>query len=205
MNTFTGLSAANGATKLDVLFGVTLEMQRRIGTFIVVWGMFELSCEPLVWALYNEDPTGKHPSTDRKPISDLLSLLDTWVEKNTTHDFVEQVSLLYATAQDLVAYRNAIIHGRVFAGPAFMSNVPIWGELRKRPAATAHINEQLLEMAAEASDTLFKCGSLIAASIRKSLPNTENFFGTMTAKLKHAQSMAHELRYIAQMIQNEKY
>lgn len=203
--THTGLAKANSATTLDAFFGVTIDMQRRIGTFIVVWGMFEVSCEPLIWALQNEDPTGKHPSTDRKPISDLLLMMTAWSEKNETHDFSSHVAILSSAAQDLVAYRNAIIHGRVFIGPSFIANAPVWGELRKRQKATAHTSNHLLDMAIDASDILFKCAGLIAASVRQDLSNTDNFFTTMTAQLKNAQSLANELSYLEARLHSEKY
>jgi hypothetical protein len=203
--THPGLTKANSATKLDAFFGVTIYMQRRIGTFIVVWGMFEVSCEPLIWALQNEEPTGKHPSTDRKPIIDLLLMMAAWSEKNEIHEFSRHVAILSSAAQDLVAYRNAIIHGRVFIGPSFIANAPVWGELRKRQKATAHTSDHLLDMAADAADILFKCAGLIAASIRQDLSNTDNFFATMTAQLKNAQSFANELRHLEEIVHSEKY
>jgi hypothetical protein len=203
--TFTGLSNATAAEKIHAFFGITVEMQRRIGTFVVAWGMFEVNCEPLVWTLRNEDPKDKIPSTDRRPISELLISMHKWSEDEPSHKFSQQVALLSTVADDLLYYRNAIIHGRAFPGPSFVSNAPIFGELRKRDSSTAHVSEQLLDMAAEAANILIKSLGGITAYFSQDISLSPNFIPTMTASLQRAQSLASEIRHLEKFVNDEKY
>jgi hypothetical protein len=203
--TFTRVGSATAAEKIKVFFGITVEMQRRIGTFIVAWGMFEVNCEPLVWKLRNEDPTGKFPTTDRRPISDLLDSMRTWSAEFPAHKFSKPVDLLSTIAHDLLDYRNAIIHGRAFPGPSMISNAPLFGERRKRPKSTAHLSDQLLDMAAEATNILIKSLGLTTACFSDDIPVSLEFITAMTENLERARSIAVEIRDTGNAADNEKY
>ncbi|MEZ0273152.1 MAG: hypothetical protein ACAH18_13745, partial [Methylophilaceae bacterium] len=40
----------------------------------ILWGIFEINLEKTVWVLSSENPEGKHPGTDAKPITE-------WIKK----------------------------------------------------------------------------------------------------------------------------
>jgi hypothetical protein len=202
---FTHVDYSTAVEKIKVFSGISLELQRRIGTFIVAWGMFEVNCEPLVWKLRNEDPAGKFPTTERMPISELLDVMSKWSKEFPSHEFAKSVDMLSTIAGNLLIYRNAIIHGRAFPGPSMISNASLFGEKRKRPKSTAYLSDQLLDMAAEATSILIKSLGVITACYSMEISMSSEFITIMIEKLERAKSIAVEIRDTEDAADREKY
>jgi hypothetical protein len=197
---YSGLATATPSRKLDGYFGVTPEIQQRVGAFILIWGMFEVASEPLIWLLRNENPVGEKAITDGKPISEWLKILD---EASFSHGgYVrDAVKLICGTATDLLVYRNAIIHGRLSAssnGPFLISNNPWIGEKKKKPVRLAVITKTELDAAAGVAETLFRSTfGFMAAGLA-----TDNYDEQSLLKMLHeleaAREHAKRLRVIAE-------
>src|SRR4051794_14110507 len=116
-------------------WGITPEIQTRLGVFSVIWGMLETNLENTVHALRNEKMgPGMRPSTDATSIADWIRILGQPSPRIPArqHALMEYASL---AAIDLMEYRHAVVHGWLVPGKAsgvssFIRN-PRWkGEIR---------------------------------------------------------------------------
>nr|WP_315249237.1 hypothetical protein [uncultured Duganella sp.] len=197
----TDLADASPSRKLEGYFGVTAAIQQRVGAFILVWGMFEVGCEPLIWLLRKENPVCEKSITEGQPISTWLKLL---AEAGTKYSgYIDQsIRLICDAATDLLVYRNAIIHGRLSAGgpagPHLASNTPWIGEKKRKPSRRAMITESELDVAADVADTLFKgtFGFMVAGTdVEQYEPES---LKNMLVRLEDARAQARRLREIAE-------
>jgi hypothetical protein len=112
------------------------EVQQRLGTLAVLWGVFESNLETTLWALRGASVvTGMRRSTDKTGVSDWIKeLASGW--PNIETDANELLHVASLVASDLMGYRHAIMHGAMLPAatmPSFIRN-PRWhGEHRKRP------------------------------------------------------------------------
>ena len=193
--------------KLEGNFGLTRGMQHRIGLLVIAWGMYECNLELLLWAIKGENPAGIKPSTDAKPVSDWINRLRN--DSKALHErLANGAAIICDCADDLLTFRNAIVHGWLVpvevGGPLFLNN-PRWFSDRKRPSTEAHISDQLLDMGIECADILLEGVARISASIADQINFESHFPLAILDKLRHAQSMAHEIRYLTSMMNFEKY
>lgn len=159
MATWTGLSTAPPHIRLEAFFGIDVELQRRIGTFIVLWSMIETSAEHAVWALGDEKIAASRPSTDRMSISDLLKRLGALRASISNQALAKILDGLIATARHLAEIRHTVAHGRPAApqgGASELQRNPSWfGEIRTRPATSLALSTEVLDRIAEIASTVF--------------------------------------------------
>jgi len=185
------------------LAGVTLE---KIGAFIVMWATFENDLERVLWRLTGEVPDGKVPTTDAVPIGQLIKRFREIGLKLEGEDWRSVVNLLSDTAEYLAEYRNAIAHGRLLpasVGGGFLLNAAWYGEQRKRPRVTAHIDERLVGIMLDALHQLLIAIHTIAYG--ETVPNSDGRILERRQKLQGARSAAAEVRYLTEAVNSEKY
>lgn len=193
--------------KLEGNFALTQSMRERIGVLVVTWGIFECNLEPVLWQITGETPTEVRPTTDGQPVSEWLRRFR--ASCGTLNNKLAQAgSQVCDTAEDLLVFRNAVIHGWIIppavGGPAFINNPRWFREKRKREPTDAHISDRTLEMAIEAVDVLTETIVLISGAVADQINfdkiMSDEFFG----RLKVAKSYAGELRHLTALMNHEK-
>lgn len=197
---FTGLANATVSRRLEAFFGITPEIQRQIGTFVITWGMFECDIETLIWLATSEEPHGKRPSTDAKQISQLINELRSWAKASASTSLRAPLVAICEGADNLLAYRNAVIHGRLMEGPRFVSNDSLVGELRRRAKATAHISPELLDMAIDTADILHQGIAKVCLVFAGQLDEDAPVVRAALTRVITAVRQSLELRYLADKI-----
>lgn len=187
-------------------WGITPEIQKRLGVFGVVWGMFETNLENAVHSLRNERiGPGVRPSTDATPIADWIKVLgqpSTRIPAGR-HGLMEYASL---AAIDLMEYRHAVVHGWLVPAKdlgfsSFIRN-PRWkGETRKRPSNEAYVSERLLDIAIDACWVL--CQFVWVVRVACERPEKADL-GSMVGDVARARFQALELRHLAEIMNEEK-
>ncbi|MCR4304184.1 MAG: hypothetical protein NUV63_08190 [Gallionella sp.] len=181
------------------------EVQQRIGALGIVWGVFETNLENTLWALRDEQVVGIRPSTDKTSISQWIDAL---AEDSPKLNTEEQDVLRSAStaAKDLMEYRHALVHGSLIPFqtiPTFIRN-PTWnGEKRKRPTSDAHVDENLLDMAIDA--TWILCRVVFAAKAACSDARQANTLTALKNEVSRAKSEANELRHLTALMNHEKH
>jgi hypothetical protein len=116
------------------------------------------------------------------------------------------VKLFSDVAENLAAYRNAIVHGRLLpksVGGGMALN-PRWhGEHRKRPPMIAHIDETLVGIMLDALHELLIVTT--AAAYGDDAPNTNSRILGRRQTLVSALSRSGEVRYLTDLMNSEKY
>jgi hypothetical protein len=109
-------------------------------------------------------------------------------------------------AKDLMEYRHAIAHGTLLlipGAPTFLRN-PRWNRVqRARPSHSAHVDENLLDMAIVISWTLVRVVG--AAQTACNNPAEASALIEMKSEVREARSMANELRHLDELMNSEKY
>lgn len=186
-------------------WGFTPPVLQRLGAFAVAWAIFERNLEVAIWALIGEQVKGVHPSTDRLPVSkqiDLLRQQSTRLSQGAQEVIANAVS----AALDLMDYRHAIMHGAMIpsevGGPSFIRNPKWHGEKRARPTHSAHLTENLLDIAIDTAWTLcrlvFKVKDVISTGSATDL-------NELKSDVERAKSQANELRHLTELMNSEKY
>lgn len=186
-------------------FGFSQAVLSDIGLLFLAWSLFEHELEKAIWKLTEMPKPGHRPATDRMQSSDRLKALHDAIELRATPQQKKALQLFNETAEHVLAYRNAIAHGRPlggYGGQMSANNYPFHGELRKRPAEAAHLYPTVLKLALEALETLNFAIYKLARTA-----NVDEGIALMLSdpQLASARSAAHEARNIASMINNEKY
>ena len=190
--------------RLDSL-GLNANILYRIGAFAVSWGLFETSLERAVWTLTREQVSGTRPSTDKTNVSDWIATLG-----SGRNDLSQKANRILEgaskAADNLAHYRNSLFHGHLIAvggTPWFMRN-PRWhGENRKRPTGDAQVEENLLDLANDSAWTLFQVAR--KAGELDSDAESSEALEALASSVEAAISGANELRYLAEMMNHEKY
>lgn len=137
-------------------WGLPREVLQRIGALGIVWGIFELNLETTLWALHDEKVAGVHPTTDKTSISQWIDAMGKRSSKLNAEG-QDMLRLAATAAKDLMEYRHALVHGWLITfpkTPIFLRN-PRWNkEVRNRQSSVAHVDENLLDMAIDATWTL---------------------------------------------------
>lgn len=186
-------------------WGFDPEILRRIGAFVILWGLFETKLELAVWSLRDESVAGVRPTTDRAPLPDWISALGAGSDKldATVRDMLEKAA---TAAADLMHYRHSLIHGHMMPSkemPSFLRN-PRWhGEKRKRQSGEAFVTENLLDMAIDCAGTL--CRLALATPAVCNQPTDTKRLLALAPYVSRAVSQANELRHLAAMVSHEKY
>ncbi|EGR0730466.1 MULTISPECIES: hypothetical protein [Vibrio] len=184
--------------------GISLLVQQKIGTFAIVWGMFESHLERAVWCLQNEKIEGKRPSTDK-------TSAHTWIDvlSNGRSDLDSEANAVLhcaaKAAKDLMSYRHSLFHGYLvpLGGTAMFIRNPTWhGEIRNREAGDAHIDENIIDLAIDAAWVLFR----VVIAVTK----LEDKFCTseieqLANEVNRIRNNANEVRHLSYLYNQEKY
>jgi len=190
-------------------FGFTPEVLQRIGAFIVAWGLFESQLEFMtLMAMGEKIKKEQRPVTDCLQPSDLLSRFRK-AAQNFLPDTRTAAEILVDTAEDLLVFRNAIIHGRALpppaGGPMFINNRAWFGEKRKRPETEAQISDDLLDMALECANILTFQGASLQLAMRPSDEDQEAIAKQTIPPLRKARNLANELRHFSALKNDARY
>ncbi|URQ89996.1 hypothetical protein [Pseudoalteromonas sp. SCSIO 43101] len=184
--------------------GISIEVQQKIGVFAVTWGLFESHLERAVWVLRNEQVEGTRPSTDKTSAHKWIEVLESGRNDLTPKaNYVLKTAAL--AAKDLMSYRHSLFHGYLVPGDTamFIRN-PSWhGEVRNRECGDAYIDDNMIDLAIDASWVLFT----IIMSITKLTEdvNTVILIESFEKEAKRIRSNANEIRHIAALMNYERY
>lgn len=179
--------------------GFSLDAQLRIGTFAILWGIFETSLESALWILRGENVKGAQPSTDMEKVSDQIKSLDKeWAQ--LTPEALKVLKHTSKAALDLMEYRHSLMHG-VPSPLGFVRN-PRWhGEIRKRKSHVSHIDSNLLDLAIQSGLTL--CQALQA--LQSSPSDSGAALLALKKDISDARSISNELCHLTELMNHEKY
>jgi len=158
----TGLANAGAHEKLAGYFGISVELQRRIGTFILLFSMVE---QQLEFVLLQRNVPGPDFAfaTDKMTISDRLKAIRALAASEPE---VAAGLIIAADLGDLLAeVRHTVAHGAPIAPGRLEKNRSWFGEPRKRPFAALTLSEPALDASAIASEILFRLLSAIGARL----------------------------------------
>ncbi|BEU02102.1 hypothetical protein OAG1_09020 [Agarivorans sp. OAG1] len=185
--------------------GVSIETQQKIGVFAVTWGMFESHLERAVWVLQNEQVEGVRPSTDKSSAHKWIEILEKG-SNELTSKANEVLKIAATAAKDLMSYRHSLFHGYLvpLGDTAMFIRNPSWhGEVRNRECGDAHLDDNIIDLAIDASWVLFS----IIMSITKlnEEPTSKAVIESFEKEAKRIRSNANEVRHIAALTNHEKY
>ena len=159
MSIFHDLSKSPAHEKLSALLNIDIELQRRIGTFVVMSSMVEMGVETLAVSLKNE-PIGDEPIwTDKKQISDLIKDTQKLCGGIEHADFRNLTASALDAINDMLTIRNTLVHGRPFSFttgnvPHLLRNATWFGEKRTREETALRLDLPSLDRAIELMDGL---------------------------------------------------
>ncbi len=189
-------------------YGLTPSMLSKIGSLAVLCGNIEYWLEAAIWGLKNENVKGKHPSTDNKPVTELINQLRKCASEQDTEYFSNFIKAWCAAAEPAFHCRNSIFHGVTlsFNGspPSFIRN-PRWsGEYRKRNPASFLADEHILGLIETVYDILLR-GILIIHNISKDEMFIDQIPSDFPSNLREARSVATEISDLPAAMNHEKY
>ncbi|MFM0157742.1 hypothetical protein [Paraburkholderia sediminicola] len=151
--------------------GLPEMLLQRLGALIVYCNFFETQAERTLWVLRQEDVLGIEPSTAKYRAKQIITELRKMAVSQEA-SVAEAIELTCDTAFDVVEYRNCIAHGELLAfgdDTRFVSNPGLWGEIKKRPDATALISERFLDTAIDSAHTIYH--AVLRIALEASGPN----------------------------------
>lgn len=154
------LAIADAHQKLAGYFGITVEVQRRIGTFIVLFSMIEQALE-FVLLQRSEPKSDGHCPTDRMPVSERLKAIRALAESEP--ELAHELTIAAELGELLMEARHTVAHGAPLEMARLERNRSWLGEPRKRPFAALQLNEPVLDAAAEAGEVLYRLLNAIGA------------------------------------------
>lgn len=159
---FTGLATAGAAQKLAGYFGISVEVQRRIGTFIVLFSMIEQSLEFVLMNRNAPRPDGQWP-TDKMTIADRFRAIRALAE--TEPDLQHELMIVAELGELLMEARHTVAHGAPIETARLEKNRSWLGEPRKRAFAALELSEPALDAAADAGEILYRLLNAIGARL----------------------------------------
>jgi hypothetical protein len=193
-------------TILEHRYQMTPAMLQGIGALIVMWATFEAELEKVLWQLSGETPYGKVPTTDKMQISQRIDRFRLLGGEREGEQWREVVNLFSDVAENLAAYRNAIVHGTLLpasVGGGMVLNSRWHGELRKRRPVTAHIDERLVGIMLDALHELLIV--VTEATRGDDPPNTNSRILGRRQQLMRARNGSGEVRYLTELMNSETY
>lgn len=165
-----GLSTAPTHEKLSGYFGLPAEVQRKIGTFVLISSMVEQQLEVLAWAFKPKIISEKPVWTDKFPISDLISEISKLCQQIKDEGTKQQLLLVLAACNDMLTVRHTVVHGRLrgrtdTTGVLLARNDSILGEARKRERSVLSLKPDNLDQASHIMDRLFMAVSAFGAAV----------------------------------------
>ncbi len=181
-------------------YGFSQEVLADIGLLFLAWSLFENEVETAIWKLTEMPAAEQRPATDRMQSAERLRALHAGIAGRIGPEAQTALAQFSETAEHVLAYRNAIAHGRPFGrslgSQMSMSNHSFHGELRKRAPEVAHLHPSVLKLALEALETLHLCIYQLGMT-----RNVDEGIALMLGDphLATALSAAYEARHIANM------
>jgi hypothetical protein len=206
--TFDGDNHIKNMGLLVEFFEFTPAILQRIGAFVIYWGIFEGNLELATWVLMGEKPEkGKRPITDCMQITQLIAQFRSASDGHIP-EIIKAVRVISDTADDLLVFRNAIIHGRAIAppagGPKFINNAAWFDEKRKRSVTEAHISEHLLDTAIECITAIRNATFEVHWAGLQPKEEQISYVSHIVAVLRTARSQANKLGNFAALMTLEK-
>ena len=186
-------------------WGFPPDVQQRIGTLAIVWGVFETNLETALWSLRGDNVVDLRPWTDTTSVSKWIDELGKdWPQLPSEANDVLRIAAL--AAKDLMDYRHAVVHGSMIPSatmPTFTRN-PQWnGEKRARPTHDAHVDENLLDMAIDSAWSLCQIVLATRAACGDSIKSAD--LSALKPEIVRAKSQANELRHLSALMNSERY
>jgi hypothetical protein len=200
-NTETVAPGARLRAMLAKNYGFTPGALEGVGALFLICGALEYHLESAIWRLSGETPKGQRPSTDRKPVSELLKSLVKEAEKISGQKWLRAVGLLRATIQNILDYRHAIAHGFISLNGTTILNWCPSGEVRRDEPRIAYVDERLVGLIADCIVTVIETLEKIAIAPDSNLVAV---FVSQTAALQRAQSISSEVVNLLEYMNAEK-
>lgn len=187
-------------------YGMPPSTLQRIAALIVLWGSFEGDLEKALWRLGGEEPAGKTPTTDKMQLTQKLARLRELGGSSADKDWNDAIGLICDLAENLKAYRDAIVHGRLLpssVGGGFVLNPSWYGERRKRPGMVAHIDDRLVGIMLDALHELWAVLAVLAHE-----ENMQQIIARVIShrnNLKKAKSHSGEIIHLTELMNSETY
>ena len=175
-----GLASAPPHEKIAGYFAVSVDIQRRIGTFVLISSLVEQTLEHLAWTLRPEIPTDKPVWTDRYQTSDLIK--ETLkLSEDIKPDSLRGIAQKGLSACDnMLTVRHTVIHGRLAGGvsglgPSLARNKSTLGEIRKRQQSTVALKADSLDAAGHVMERVFMILSAVGIALAGPSPEAGAF------------------------------
>ncbi|ORE93848.1 hypothetical protein [Aurantimonas sp. 22II-16-19i] len=134
-------------------------MARKLASIIVFAAHIEYHLERALWVLEEIDPRGIRPTTDAKPISELIAMLASHAAGIADEKVRGLLETWCHAARSGFSLRHDIAHGvslKMQTTLFFLRN-PRWqGEVRKREFSKFHCDVSILEMIRASMATLLR-------------------------------------------------
>lgn len=184
--------------------GIPIEIQQKIGTFAIAWGMFESNLERAVWILQNEKVEGTRPSTDKTSAHKWIEVLEGGC-KDISAKANEVLNTAAKAAKDLISYRHSLFHGYLvpLGTTAMFIRNPQWnGEIRNKESGDAHIDENIIDLSIDSAWVLFR---IVIAVTKLAEGDNDSNIEAFESEARRIRSNANEVRHIAALMNHEKY
>lgn len=159
---FTGLANASPHQKLAGYFGVSVEAQRRIGTFIVLFSMIEQTLEMVLMQRSKPRPDGRWP-TDQLTVAERFKRIRALARSEP--ELAKELAIAGEVGELLMEARHTVAHGAPIGNARLERNQSWFGEPRKRPSSALQLGEQALDAAATAAEILYRLLASIGAGL----------------------------------------
>lgn len=167
----TGLAIAPAHEKLAGYFGISIEVQRRIGTFVLMSSSLEQNIEILAWSLKPEILPGKPIWTDKLQISQIIGEVTKMSQsKLPDSEFKNDLLSVLQACEDMLVVRHTIVHGRLRGRTEetdvmLSRNDSIIGETRNRERTFLSLKNDKIDEACHILDRLFMFIAAFSAAI----------------------------------------
>lgn len=165
-----GLASAPPHEKVAGYFGISVEIQRRIGTFVLLSSLLEQQLEFLAWTLGPAFDESKPVWTDKLQISQVVEETIKHCEKIEEGRARDQVVQTLRACADMLTVRNTVVHGRLLGGaqglgPSLARNKSWVGEMRKRERSSLVLDPDKLDAASHVLNRLFMALAAFGAAL----------------------------------------
>lgn len=159
---FNGLATATPHQKLAGYFGISVEVQRQIGTFMILFSMIEQALEFVLMQRSEAKPDGQWP-TDGMTIGERFKAIRVLAKSES--ELAHQLTIAAEMGELLMEVRHTVAHGAPLGTGRLEKNKSWFGEPRKRPFAALELTEPALDAAADAGEGLYRLLNAIGASL----------------------------------------
>ena len=142
--------------------GISVEVQRQVGTFIILFSMIEQALEFVLMQRSEAKPDGQWP-TDGMTVGERFKAIRVLAKSES--ELAHQMTIAAEMGKLLMEVRHTVAHGAPLGTGRLEKNRSWFGEPRKRPFAALELTEPTLDAAAEAGEVLYRLLNAIGASL----------------------------------------